>query len=233
LSFNWPFLNFQGVSQGSVGTAPWPLTVTNSSSQPLTNLSYAFTGVTNYVAGAFSIVDTNNCFGATLNAGASCTFNVVPSPNSAQPLGSYSATLTVSGTGTSGTLSSYALPVSGVVNVGGLSINWNQDQQTASDGSGLTYSTLDFGAQNAVGVQSGPWPITVYNNTPSVQTLTLTPSLPVFTTDSSTCSNVAAGASCSFNLYFTPSAAQTYQGTLTISGSACTYSFNTWGQGQE
>jgi len=222
LGFNWPFLTFQGVGQGATGSEPWPVTVTNYSGSTLSGLSYAFTGGTNYQTGAFSIQDANNCFGNTLAAGASCVFNVVPSPQSSQSIGAYSATLVVSGTSGASTLTSYSLNVSGQANVGGLGINWNQDQQAGG-------STIDFGPQNTKNVASGPWPITVYNNTGSTQTLTLTPSLSQFTTDVPTLTNVPAGGSAVFNLYFTPTADTTYKGTLTITGTGCTYTFNIWG----
>jgi sugar lactone lactonase YvrE len=221
LAFNWPFLNFQPVPQGSTGTNPWSVTVTNYSSQALTGLTYSFSGVNNYVSGAFTL--TNIC--STLAAGASCTFDVVPTPQSSQTVGGYSATLVVSGTG-SMTFSSYALTVSGAAIAGGYSINWNQDQQNG-------VSTIDFGPQNTKNVTAGPWPITVYNNMPSTETLTFTetPGLnATFTTgQSSSCTGVVSGGSCSFNLYFTPAADTEYQGTMTISDGTNSYTFNTWG----
>lgn len=220
LGFNWPFVTFQAVPQGSIGNSPWPVTVTNYSGQALTGISYNFTGVNNYVSGAFTLANT--C--STLAAGASCTFDVIPTPQSGQATGAYSATLVISGTGSSGSFSTYALSVSGTAISGGYSINWNQDQQAG-------VSTIDFGPQNTANATAGPWPITVYNNTPTAETLTLAPSLGVFTPGQSNCSGVAAGSSCSFNLYFTPAAIQSYQGTLTITGSVSgSYTFNTWGQ---
>jgi hypothetical protein len=222
LAFDWPGVNFQGVSEGSTGNNPWPVKVINNSGQALAGLSYAFTGGVNYQSGAFTINDPNNCFGNTLAAGANCSFNIVPTPQTSQTLGAYTATLVVS----AGGYSTYGLPVSGTANAGGLSINWNQNQQ---DG----VSTIDFGPQNTVGQQSGPWPITVYNNTPTAETLTLTPSLGVFTIDGSNnscASSVPAGGSCTFGLDFTPTAVTSYQGTLTITGSVSgSYTFNTWG----
>jgi len=221
LAFNWPFLNFQPVPQGSTGTNPWPVTVTNYSGQALTGVTYSFSGVSNYVSGAFTL--TNTC--STLAAGASCTFDVVPTPQFGQAVGAYSATLVVLGTGST-TFSSYALTVSGVAIAGGYSINWNQDQQNG-------VSTIDFGSQNTKNVTAGPWPITVYNNTPGTESLTFTetPGLnAIFTTgQSSSCTGVASGGSCSFNLYFTPSADTEYQGTMTISDGTNSYTFNTWG----
>jgi hypothetical protein len=218
LNFNWPFVTFQSVVQGATGANPWPVTVTNNSGQALSGITYTFTGVTNYVSGAFTL--TNTC--STLAAGASCTFDIVPSPQSGQTAGAYSATLAVSGSGTSVSFSSTPLSVSGTAIAGGYSINWNQDQQAG-------VSTIDFGPQNTANEKAGPWPITVYNSTPSTQTLTLTPSLSQFTTDSSTCTNVASGSSCSFNLYFTPTADTSYQGNLTIAGGGFTCIINTWG----
>jgi hypothetical protein len=215
LAFNWPFATFQSQAQGTTGTNPWPVTVTNYSGQALSGLSYTFTGVTNYVSGAFTL--TNTC--STLAAGASCTFDILPSPLSGQTVGAYSAALVVSGNG----YSSYPFTVSGVVGVGGFSINWNQDQQAG-------VSTIDFGPQNTKNVTAGPWPITVYNNTSSMQAMTLSPSLSVFTAGDSTCSDVASLSECSFNLYFTPTSDTSYTGTLTITGSAGgSYTFNTWG----
>jgi len=214
LGFNWPFVTFQNQAVGSTGTNLWPVTVTNYSGATITGLSYTFTGVTNYVSGAFTL--TNTC--ASLAPGASCTFDIAPSPQSGQANGAYSATLVVSGGG----FSSYALSVSGTAIAGGYAINWNQDQQAG-------VSTIDFGPQNAAGVEAGPWPITVYNNTGSAETVSLTPSLPQFTTDVSTLSNIPSGGSATFNLYFTPTADTTYQGTLSIAGGGYTCVFNTWG----
>jgi hypothetical protein len=214
LGFNWPFVTFQSVVQGATGSNPWPVTVTNYSGQTLSGMTYTLTGVSNYVSGAFTL--TNTC--SSLAPGASCTFDIVPTPQSGQTSGAYSATLVVSGSG----LSSPSLSVSGSTIAGGYSINWNQDQQAG-------VSTIDFGPQNAAGVQAGPWPITVYNNTPSVETVSLTPSLGQFTTDVSTLSNIPSGGSASFNLYFTPTVDTSYQGTLTIAGGGFTCVINTWG----
>jgi hypothetical protein len=219
LSFNWPFVNFQPQIQGSIGSNLWPVTVTNYSGQALTGITYTFTGVSNYQAGAFTL--TNTC--STLAAGASCTFDVAPSPVTGQSAGGYSATLVVAGTSGAKNFSSYALTVSGQVISGGYSINWNQDQQAG-------VSTIDFGPQNTQNVTAGPWPITVFNNTASTETLTLTPGLSVFTTSASNCTNVPSGGSCTFNLSFTPTAVQSYRGTLQIAGGGYSYTFNTWGQ---
>lgn len=219
LSFNWPFVNFQPQIQGSTGSNLWPVTVTNYSGQALTGITYTFTGVSNYLSGAFTLSDT--C--STLAAGASCTFNIAPSPVTGQTAGGYSATLVVAGASGATSFNSYVLTVSGQVISGGYSINWNQDQQTG-------VSTIDFGPQNTQNVISGPWPITVYNNTASTQTLTLTPSLSVFTVSASSCTNVPSGGSCIFNLSFTPTAMQSYHGTLQIAGGGYSYTFNIWGQ---
>jgi hypothetical protein len=220
LNFNWQSLSFPNEPVGSTGTNPWPVTVYNTSGQALTGVTYNWVPGTNYVSGAFTL--TNTC--STLAAGASCVFDVVSSPQAGQDtLGAYSATLVVSGTGTSGILSSYALPVSGKAVAGGLSINWNQNQQGG-------VSTIDFGPQ-AQNVTVGPWPITVYNNTPTAETLTLTPSQ-YFSTGGSTCTAVPAGGSCLFNLYFDPTTLGVFHtGTLTVTGDVSgSYTFNTWGQ---
>jgi hypothetical protein len=214
LGFNWPFVTFQSQPIGSTGTNLWPVTVTNYSGSTISSLSYNFTGVSNYQSGAFTL--SNTC--SSLAPGASCTFDIAPSPVSGQSVGAYSATLVVSGNG----LSSPALSVSGAALQGGYTINWNQDQQAS-------VSTIDFGPQNTANVTAGPWPITVYNNTGGTHTLTITPSLGVFTYNSSTCTNVASGSSCSFNLYFTPTADTYYNGTLTVSDGTNSYTFNTWG----
>jgi hypothetical protein len=167
---------------------------------------------------------TDSCSGQTLAPGASCNFTVNFSPLAADI--TQSGTNVISGsmtaTANSGTLSA-SLPVSGWASAGGYSINWNQDQQAG-------VSTIDFGPHNTHGVTSGPWPITVYNSTLSTQTLTLTPSLGVFTVISNTCTNVPSYGSCTFGLDFTPQSVTTYQGKLTISGGGYSYIFNTWGQ---
>jgi len=226
LVFNWPKVTFPAQITGTTGTNPWPVVVTNLTGQTLTGVTYTLTGVSNYQAGAFTLANT--C--STVAAGSSCIFNIAPTPLSSQSGGAYSASLVVSGTGGSTPYSSPALTVSGSVITGGYTINWNQDQQLASDGSGKTYPTIDFGPENAASVASGPWPITIYNNTAAVETLTLTPSLSVFTVLNSTCTSVPVGGSCTFNLYFTPTALQVYRGTLLISGGGYSTTINTWGQ---
>jgi sugar lactone lactonase YvrE len=213
LGFNWPFVTFQNQPIGSTGTNLWPVTVTNYSGTTVSGLSYNFTGVTNYQSGAFTL--TNTC--PSLAPGGSCTFYIAPSPVSGQSAGAYSAALVVSGSG----LSSPALSVSGSATASGYSINWNQDQQAG-------VSTIDFGPQNVKNVTAGPWPITVFNNTGSAETVSLTPSLAVYTTDVPTLT-IAAGGSGTFNLYFTPTVDQCYSGTLTVSDGTNSYTFNTWG----
>jgi hypothetical protein len=226
LVYNWPFVNFQPQIAGANGTNLWAVTVTNLTNQALTGVTYNFTGVTNYQSGAFTL--SNTC--STIAAGASCTFSINTTPLSAQPGGAYSANLVVSGTAGARQYNSPSLLVSGTVIAGGYAINWNQDQQIASDASGKTYSTIDFGPNNVSTVTSSPWPITVYNNTPSTQTMTITPSLGVFSVANSTCTSVPSGGSCSFNLLFTATAVQTYRGTLQIAGGGYSYNINTWGQ---
>lgn len=223
LTFNWPWVTLQAAIAGT--TTPvgnqWPVTVTNNTGYVISNLAYSFQGVSGYLSGSFS-TPNNPC--TSLAANSSCTFNVAASPLPNQVGGPYSATLTVGGVDAGGT-SDYTvpLPVSSSVIPATYSINWNQDQQGG-------VSTIDFGPNNAANQTAGPWPITVYNNTPFTETLTLTTSLSVFTTDSSTCTNVASGSACTFNLYFSPTADQVYHGTLTISGGGYNYTFNTWGQ---
>jgi hypothetical protein len=218
LSFNWPFLNFTPtVSVGSTAPA-WPVTMTNQSGTTTTvdsiNLSDASFTLTN-----------DNCTGQTLAAGAGCNFSVLFSPILADITqgGTNVITGTLTASGNSGAVTG-TLTVGGWGGAGGLSINWNQDQQAG-------VSTIDFGPNNTSNVTSGPWPIIVYNNTPTAETLTLAPSLGVFTTGQSNCTSVPAGASCVFNLYFTPTAVQHYKGTLTITGDVSgSYIFNTWGE---
>ena len=218
LSFNWPFLNFTPTfAVGSVSPA-WPVTMTNQSGTSTT------VNDINFSDASFTL-SNDNCTGQTLAAGASCMFSVLFSPISADI--TQGGTNVISGTmtasGNSGAVTG-ALTVGGWGGASGYTINWNQDQQAG-------VSTIDFGPQNTANVTSGPWPITVYNNTSTVETLTLAPSLSVFTTGQSNCTNVAAGGACTFNLYFTPTAVQHYQGTLTITGSVSgSYTFNTWGQ---
>jgi sugar lactone lactonase YvrE len=220
LVFNWPFVTFPAQIVGTTGNNPWPVTVTNLTGQNLTSIFYNMNAVQNYLGTSFTL--NNTC--SSLGVGASCTFNVLPSPISGEQAGPMQASLVVTGTtATSQSFNSPALSISSAVIQGGFSINWNQDQQ---DG----VSTIDFGPQNTGGVTSGPWPITVFNNTSSTQFLSLSPNLGVFTVGQSTCNGVPAGGSCSFNLYFTPTGVQTYRGTLNIASGGYSYTFKTWGQ---
>jgi hypothetical protein len=169
----------------NTSSAAQTATLSNPGTAPLTINSISVTG------GDYS--QTNNC-GTGLAAGASCSINVIFTP---QARGSRSGSVSVS---------SSAGPAPIAVNLSGTGI-----APVAS----LSASSLAFAGQ-LVNTTSTPQAVTLTNS----GDVTLNVSSIVVNSDfaqANNCGNtVAVGASCTINVTFTPTATGTRSGTLTI-----------------
>ena len=189
-------LTFANQQQG-VASTPQTVTVTNTGATPIANIGFAFTGP---AASSYSF--TSNC-GTALSSGASCAAQIVFTPSAA---GSSAATLVVS-TSTPG-VNPVSIPING----------------SGSLSNGLTVSPaqLNFSLVTP-GTTSPAQSVTITNSTGiAIDALTLSAPAP-FSIAQSTCSGgVAAGASCTASVVFTPTLGGAAAGTLTVSSGAVT-----------
>lgn len=175
-----------------VASAPLALTVTNSGGAPMGSPGFAWTGA---AASSFSVGSTT-CTG-TLAAGASCTAQVLFTPTIA---GSNVASLNVSSP-TAG-VQAVAVAVSG----------------TGTASSGINVSPAQMSFTVAVLGQTSAAQVATISNTSSVAATGLTVSTAApFGLAANTCgASLAAGASCSANVVFTPTANGSVTGALAI-----------------
>ncbi len=161
------------------------------------NTGSAYTSIGISVTGNFG--QLNNC-GITLDAGASCTIDVTFSPAANGPLsGNISITdtaanspqlVTLSGTGIGGTVTVTATPAS------------------------LTFSSQQ------VGTTSANKPVTVKNTGNMSTTLSIAPATGDYAQTNTCSSTLSAGASCTVNVTFTPTATGTRTGAISITDQA-------------
>lgn len=177
-------------------SSPLALTISNSGGAPMSNVGFQITGQS---AAGFSW-SSSTC-GATLNNGSNCTVQVLFTPASAGP---FSAKLVVSSS-TQG-VSPVQVPLSGI-------------GQSAS-GITIAPSQMTF-TQAALGQESAPQTATITNSTSmSVTGLVLTATAPFTLIQNSCSATLAAGASCTTGIVFTPTANGSITGTLTVSSSS-------------
>ena len=162
----------------------------------LTNTGNAALSISGFViAGDFT--QTNNC-GATLAIGASCSVNVTFQPTAR---GSRTGTLTLN-SNASGTAPSVALSGTGIAPL-----------------AGLAPSSLTF-ANQIVGTTSGTQSVTLTNSgdaTLNISSISVTGNF----SQSNNCGTaLAAGANCTLNVVFIPTATGTRAGTLTVADDA-------------
>jgi hypothetical protein len=188
-------LSFATQQLGAAGTSQW-LTVSNSGGSPMANVGFQITGAQ---ASSFSI-GTSNC-GATLTNGASCTVQVMFAPVS---VGGNAAVLTV----TTATLGVKAVSVA----LSG----------TGTSASGLNVSPGQMTFTEATLGQASAAQTATISNTSNVSAsgLTLTVTAPFSLTQTSCGTSLAAGASCSAAVVFTPTANGAVTGSLTASAPA-------------
>ncbi|MCC6194093.1 MAG: choice-of-anchor D domain-containing protein, partial [Burkholderiales bacterium] len=182
-------LAFGNVAVGQV-SAPQTITVSNTGTAAATNMAYP--------SAPASFNRAGTCSAATLNAGASCTVIFTFSPSAAAPV---SATDTITGGGST-------MPIA-LAGVG-----------TAAAAASLSASptSLAFGTV-AQGASSTPQRVTLTNTgNAAADGLTLSNgNAAEFVVSSNTCgTSLAAGASCSLNVAYTPTGIGIDTSTLTF-----------------
>jgi mono/diheme cytochrome c family protein len=190
-------LTFASTVQGSSAT-PQTVTVSNTgnASLTLTNLALSGTNPGDYTRGGTCSTST------PVAAGGSCTVSITFTPQASS--GTRTATLTVASavaTNTvslSGTAAAVPVPL----------VTWGA--------SSVAFPSTQAGATSAVST------VTLQNTGQAALSITsLSASPAVFNVASNTCgSSLAAGASCTASLTFTPAAVQSYTGTLSLVSNA-------------
>lgn len=188
-----PLAAFGNVTVGQTSAAV-AFTINNTGGAAATGLSLANSNTAEFP------VSGNTC-GATLAAGASCTLSVAYAPGAA---GSDSATLTFTYDG--GGALAISLTGTGV-------------GSTPPPGTGQLSLPAGLSAPDtALGSTSAAQLVTVSNvGTAPVTVTAITSSHPAeFAVSGSSCATVNAGASCSFNVTFAPSAVGARSATITV-----------------
>jgi hypothetical protein len=182
--------------QVGVASSPQTLTVTNSGGAAMADVGFQITGsaATSYALG------TNTC-GAVLNSGGSCTVQVIFTPAAS---GGSAATLVLS---------------SSTLGVTPLSVPLNGNG-TVTTGLGVSPSKLTF-PSTIISSSSAAQTVTVTNTGSFAATsLTLTTAAPFSLTQNTCTSSLAAGASCTAGVMFTPTASGTATGTLAVASAS-------------
>lgn len=187
----------QPVGQAS---AAQTVTVSNTGGAPMANIGFAISGQS---ASEFScgtaICSATNC-GATLANGASCTVQVIFTPSTA---GGATAALVISSS--SPGVSAESVPLTGAgQSLSGLSVQPAQ----------LNFSVVAPG-------QSSPVQTVTVTNTGkvTVNSLALLATAPFALANNTCAASLAAGASCTAGVVFSPTVNGTFTGTLTVTSS--------------
>jgi presenilin-like A22 family membrane protease len=188
---------FASTTVGATITAP-ALTLSNTGSAALTISSIGITG-----AGAADFSQTNTC-GGSLAAGATCSITVSFTPASAA---SFSATLTVSDN---------ASPSSQYVTLSGTGTTPTTPVVS------LTPPALTFSAQTGTTATAQ---IATLKNTGNaaltISNIGITGANPSDFAETNTCgSSLAAGATCSISVTFTPASVATFTASLSVTDNA-------------
>ena len=190
-------LSFGTQTQG-VASAARTVTITNAGGSVAANIGFQVAGAN---SASFAVASTT-C-GATLAAGVSCTAGVVFTP---QGVGSNVATLVISSSTTGVTAAQTALSGTGQSAAG---INAAPAQLT------FTVATL--------GQASAAQTVTVTNSGALAATgLTLTTASPFDLTANTCGTSLAAGASCTVGVTFTPQTNGSFSGSLTVASATYT-----------
>ncbi|HEV2200969.1 MAG TPA: choice-of-anchor D domain-containing protein [Bryobacteraceae bacterium] len=185
---------------GGPGT-PLPVTIANFGGSPMNIYSLA-------VSSGFS--ETDNCSGAMLQGGSSCTASISFAPT------------------TQGT-------VNGTFTVTDNSFNLGGTQVIAITGTGtapaatVSPTSLSFSSQ-IVGTASAAKSVTLTNTGTGPMNVTSVSAAAPFS-QTNNCTSLAAGAFCTVNVSFTPSTIGTATGTLTINDAAGTQTVSLSGRG--
>ena len=179
--------------QAGVASAPQTITISNSGGAPMANIGFQLTGP---AATSYSIAETN-C-GVTLNAGTSCTAQVVFTPAAT---GVVAAALVVSSS-TSG-VAPVSIPINGSGQI--------------SSGLAGTPAQMSFPA-TGVGQASSTRTVTISNGSSyEVSSLALSVSAPFALSQNNCAAMMLPGASCTVAVTFQPTASGTATGSLSIS----------------
>jgi Abnormal spindle-like microcephaly-assoc'd, ASPM-SPD-2-Hydin len=184
-------INFGNQATGTTSAAT-PVTVTNTGNSTVTFTSIAVTGTN-----GSSFGQTNNC-GTSLTAGSTCKVNVTFSPATT---GSFSAAVTLTDNAT------------------------NNPQSVSLSGTGvapvtLSSTTLAFGTVLVGTVKTAP-PVTLTNNLKVALTgITVAVTGNGYTQTNTCGTSIAAGATCTITVKFTPKASGSSAGSVTITDSA-------------
>jgi hypothetical protein len=187
-------MTFPGQQVG-VASVPQTLTVTNIGGSPMAGVGFEITPL----SGASFTMGANNCAGATLANGSSCTVQVTFTPAAS---GGATASLAVSSS------------TSGVAPVGVLLTGAGQ----SAEGINVSPAQLVFGIV-APGQSSASQTVTITNSGGSaVNALALNATLPfsLVAAANSCGASLAAGASCSTGVVFSPSLAGSFTGALSV-----------------
>ena len=173
---------------------------TTSTSQPvtLTNNGTASLSVTS-IAASGQFAQNNNC-GSSLAVSATCTINVTFTPTTAGPLtGTISVTDNASGSPQT-------------VNLTGTGV-------AASPAATLAPTNLTFGNQT-VGTASPAQPLTLTNSGSTALNITSITASGDFSQTNNCGASLAAGANCTINVTFNPSAAGNRAGSISVTDNA-------------
>ncbi|HEY1650074.1 MAG TPA: choice-of-anchor D domain-containing protein [Terracidiphilus sp.] len=182
--------------QPGITSAPQTITITNSGGAPMANVGFGLTGP----AAASYVISATTC-GAVLNNGSNCTAQVTFTPAATGPI---AAVLAISSS-TPG-VKAVAVPLNGSGLLGG--------------SLGVTPGLLTFPAVG-LDASSAAQAVTITNGSgysiPSIALLVTG----YFAISQNACTGgLAAGASCTAAIVFTPSTAGAASGTLTVSSTA-------------
>jgi hypothetical protein len=192
VSLSPPSLSFSGQAISSTSAA-LPITLTNTGTGTLTPLTIATSG---------DFAQTNNC-PASLAVGGNCTINVTFTPSA---IGSRTGSLTLTDNAT------------------------NSPQTVSLSGTGLgatatlSPSTVTFSTGQLLGTTSGSQSVTLQNNGNEALAVTSISLAGAdggdFAQTNNCASSVAAGASCTINVTFTPTARGARTATVSLADSA-------------
>jgi hypothetical protein len=183
-------LNF-GQQPAGVASAPQTITVSNSGGAPMGNVGFQINGAS---SSAFTVA-SNTCT-ATLAAGASCSAQIVFTPNS---IGGATASVAVSSSTLGVSPATVALSGTGT----GVGLNASPTQ--------LSYSAQPIGQASAAQT------VTITNSSAAAATgLNLAISAPFSLTANTCASTLAGGASCTVGVVFTPISSGPFTGQLTV-----------------
>ncbi|MGH9403649.1 MAG: SBBP repeat-containing protein, partial [Terriglobia bacterium] len=178
-------LNPQSLDFGNqaLGTTSSPKTVT------LTNVGSAPLSITGFSASDSEFAETNTCNGSLAAGGAQCTASVTFTPSStASTTTAVTGTLSISDSA-AGSPQSVALSGTG-----------------ATPGPGITFSPspLTFPGTLLVGASAGPLPVTLTNSGSAPLTITAVAISGSFTETNNCVTTLQPGASCTFQVTFSP-----------------------------